>query len=115
MAVITQPLVLASFFSLPHSLSPAPLSLPPCRASRYHCTNVGKGWGAPIFHVNADDVEAVTRVCRLAMEWRQEMGMDCIIDLVCYRRRGHSELDNPFITQPLTYVCAGGVHGGMGE
>ena len=75
------------------------------RASRssYHCTNVAKGVEAPIFHVNGDDVEAVMRVCSVASKWRQTFGRDCVVDIVCYRRHGHNELDEPRLTQPLTY------------
>lgn len=76
------------------------------RASRtsYHCTNVAKGVEAPIFHVNGDDVEAVLFVCKVAGEWRQTFGRDCVVDIVCYRRHGHNELDEPSLTQPLTYA-----------
>lgn len=75
------------------------------RSSRtsYHCTNSAKGVGAPIFHVNADDVEAVVSVCKLAMEFRQKFGRDVVVDLVGYRRHGHNSQDDPSITQPLTY------------
>ncbi|EKX48479.1 hypothetical protein GUITHDRAFT_68732 [Guillardia theta CCMP2712] len=75
------------------------------RASRssYHCTNVAKGIESPIFHVNGDDVEAVIHVCRIAAEWRQTFHKDCVVDIVCYRRHGHNELDEPSLTQPLTY------------
>jgi hypothetical protein len=52
----------------------------------YHCTNVAKGVGAPIFHVNGDDVDAVVTVCKLAVEWRQQFKRDCVVDIVCYRR-----------------------------
>eukprot|EP01041_Mallomonas_annulata_P001311 gene1311-2528_t len=69
----------------------------------YHCTNAAKGVGAPIFHVNGDDVDAVVSVCRLAATYRQTFGKDCVVDIVCYRRHGHNELDDPMITQPLTY------------
>ena len=67
-----------------------------------HCTNPAKGVGAPIFHVNADDVEAVVQVCRLAMEYRQQFGRDVVVDIVGYRRHGHNSLDDPSITIPLT-------------
>jgi len=75
------------------------------RASRssYHCTNVAKGIEAPIFHVNGDDAEAVFNVCLLAADWRAEFAKDCVVDIVCYRRHGHNELDEPSFTQPLTY------------
>ena len=57
----------------------------------------------PIFHVNAEDVDAVVRVARLATEYRYEFGTDVVIDLIGYRRHGHSEVDDPTITQPLLY------------
>ena len=68
-----------------------------------HCSDVGKAYQVPIFHVNADDVEAVCRVFRLAAEWRAEFKSDCIIDLVGYRRYGHNETDQPAFTQPAMY------------
>jgi 2-oxoglutarate dehydrogenase E1 component len=57
----------------------------------------------PIFHVNAEDVDAVVRVARLATEYRYKFGTDVVIDLIGYRRHGHSEVDDPTITQPLLY------------
>lgn len=58
---------------------------------------------APILHVNGDDPEAVVHVCEFASEWRQKYKSDVVIDLVCYRKHGHNEIDEPMFTQPLMY------------
>jgi 2-oxoglutarate dehydrogenase E1 component len=71
-------------------------------SSRF-AAQLGRRQSIPIFHVNAEDVDAVMRIARLATEYRYEFGTDVIVDLIGYRRHGHSEVDDPTVTQPLMY------------
>ncbi len=68
-----------------------------------YCSDLGKAFNAPIFHCNGDDPLSVATALETAVEWRHEWGGDVIIDMICYRRNGHNELDQPMFTQPKLY------------
>jgi 2-oxoglutarate decarboxylase len=72
--------------------------------STYFCTDLAKSVGAPILHVNGDYPESVLRAMRVAFDWRMKFGKDVVVDLVCYRRHGHNETDEPKYTQPVLYA-----------
>lgn len=69
-----------------------------------YCTDIVKMINAPVFHVNAEDMESVAKTFAIAAEYRQTFGKDVVIDLIGYRKMGHNELDNPFFTQPMMYA-----------
>ena len=77
--------------------------------STLYCTAIAKMVHAPIFHVNADDPEAVHHVMKIACDFRQRFKRDVVIDLVCYRKHGHNEADEPAATQPMMYKTIRGM------
>jgi 2-oxoglutarate dehydrogenase E1 component len=72
-----------------------------------YCSDVAKTVDAPILHINGDDVESVVYACELAAQWRAKFHKDVVLDIVCYRKYGHNEIDQPGFTQPLMYQKIG--------
>ena len=68
-----------------------------------YATDLAKMLMVPIFHVNGEDPEAAVHVCRLAFDYRQKFGRDVIVEIICFRRHGHNEGDEPYFTQPVMY------------
>lgn len=80
-------------------------TLPEEGRSTPHPTDIGRAYGLPVFHVNGDDPVAAAAVMRVAIAWREHTGKGSLINLVCYRRNGHNELDEPRFTQPKTWLA----------
>ncbi|HEY8964026.1 MAG TPA: 2-oxoglutarate dehydrogenase E1 component [Alphaproteobacteria bacterium] len=78
-------------------------TIPSYSRSGPYCTDLAKMISAPIFHVNGDDPEAVIRAARMTIDFRQKFNKDVVLDIICYRRHGHNESDEPAFTQPLMY------------